>query len=1270
MKYLAICFALMACCFCECTAADPYGGNGDIQADASGFFRVEEINGRWLFVTPEGHGYFAMGANHVGKYLDQQAGEMGLLQKFGGDRTKAAQFLANEMKGMGLTAGEAYAPIAPELKNQLPWVANLKFPGASKFAFDVFDPVFQQRLRESVLDQCVSIRDDPWVLGIAFADLPVWDQRRIKFFEGLDPSTPGGQRLAKHRAAGKSDNEFLGLVADSLYGQLAGACGQAAPNHLFFGERHRLRGTPDEVLQSIGKHVDVFCTQALILSPQRPPEWQVFQAERYDYEQRLTGKPMMVIDWAAPFSLGEKIQTDRGTLFPEKRAADQAANWLQQCVMRPYMIGVFKCQLIGLHANDRWFDGKARRTYLQDDGDAFAYRTATTREAHQSALAAVYRSAMPVKRHSPAVVGHEFLQEHCIHCHDNSDAEGGLDLTSLTLGKGDVISLKKWAVVYDRIAAGEMPPEGEDRPDPKDTDKFLQLTASTLQSIWHQRYADRGRVGGRRLNPTEYENTMRDLLAAPWLELKSMLPPDPESDGFDNVADVQEISYVQLARYLEAAEVAIDGAMRLRPAPKPTTVRTWFMEEGRYLGKDWKERIGSLDARPEWKWFWQQPNSAQSPRRIRNTSQKIPGWYRFRVRCRAALWDKGELRPPEKGQVASINTAAKRVLAKFDVPEGQDGGIVEFVAWQRQNDLLEFFYATADDRQVSLRTKQKEPQSKRDAHEAFMKTYRGHGIAVDWFEIEGPFASESCEGTEVNQTWPSESYRRLFGDLPMAPWTESSGLRRPEPLNRPDLTANKFGLRETFQMPSEMMMVVSQNPLEDAERLLRKFMQRAYRRVPVESEVQRCLSFVAEAIGERACFQDAMRLAYKAALCSPDFLYFREPAEEAQGPAQEPTQEPMQTVRSTLNSSVVSDTDRKWTRLDGDSLASRLSYLLWRSMPDDELVEAARSGELLTDAGLKNQMDRMLKQSKAQQFISDFTGQWLDLRKVHETSPDRYLFPEYFSDSHVVDSAVEETEATFARMLHQNLPVKTIVEADFIMANERLASVYGIQGIKGQTVRYIKLPADSAYGGLLTQSSVMKVTANGLTTSPVLRGVWVMDRILGTPPAAPPPGVGSIEPDTRGATTVRDLLAKHSQDTSCASCHAAIDPPGFALENFDVMGKWRDHYRSFEQGDEIDLKVALRKVRYKRGRAVDSSGVTKEGQVFDGIHQFRRYLASQDQQLARNLTERFITFATGAGVTFADRQEVESILRETESDGYPIRSLLQQVILSQTFRSK
>lgn len=815
-----------------------------------------------------------------------------------------------------------------------------------------------------------------------------------------------------------------------------------------------------------------------------------------------------------------------------------------------------------------------------------------------------------------------FLESHCYGCHDDLTAEGGLNILDLEFDPSDPHNLAVWAKVHERAENGEMPPEDEPRPDADALALFTEKSGETLETVWQQRYAELGRTGGRRLNPTEYENTLRDLLAAPWLELKEMLPPDPSVEGFDNIAEAQELSYVQMARYLEAAEVAVDGAMQLRPPHETEKVRTWFSQEGRYLGKGEFEGKGVGDIRPVGGWtiFFRQPNSAQDTYHIRNTSPQVPGWYRFRVRGRAVHYDNGKLSPPKRGHVAQLITGAKRMLGEFDVPEGPDGGIVEFVAWQHQKENIDFICASLDD--FNYPNKKKDPTGplKRD------------GIGIDWFEIEGPFANPDC----IEGVWPPESYRRLFGDLPTAPWSEESGLKPPQALNRPDLTANKFGLRETFQLPPDNYMVVSESPAEDAERLLRDFMERAYRKPPPESEVQRCLAFSLEEIEDKACFQDAMRPAFKAALCSPDFLYFQEEPGE----------------------------------LDDYAVASRLSYLLWRSMPDAALLDAAEKGHLRSDDGLRSEFVRLLENPKAERFVADFTGQWLDLREVNETSPDRFLFPEYFCDTHLVESAVAETEATFAEMVRQNLPAKSIVEADFVMINERLAQLYGIDGVDGRNIRKVELPPDSPRGGFLTQSSVLKVTANGLTSSPVIRGAWVIERILGTPASAPPPDAGAIEPDTQGAKTIRELLDLHSRNESCAGCHALIDPPGFALESFDVMGAWRENYRSLGEGEKVNLTVAGRDVRYKRGLPVDPSGVTKEGTAFKDIHEFRDYLLGRERQLARNLTERLLTFATGATISFADKRVVEAILDQTEPDDYPVRDLLQKIVLSDTFRSK
>ena len=804
----------------------------------------------------------------------------------------------------------------------------------------------------------------------------------------------------------------------------------------------------------------------------------------------------------------------------------------------------------------------------------------------------------------PTSDSREFLQQHCYTCHDGATAEAGLDLRELSRRSGDRSALQTWARVYDRVAAGEMPPEGEPRPAAGKADEFRKDLAAWLNATYSELYREQGRVPLRRLNPIEFENALRDLLAAPWLQLREILPPERSMYGFDNVAEVQEFSYVQMARYLEAAEVAVDSAMMLGPPQQPRTVNVDFGESRRFVNRD------------GWTIMLRQPNSAQAPWRISNKRQREAGWYRFTVRCKSVRYENGAILPAQRRQVAAINTAAKRFLHTFDVPEVS--GEVKFVAWLNRDELLEFYCADLSDRQC--------PKDKDEAPRPF----RGDGVAVKSIAITGPFAGPACD--EQHDSWPPESYRRLFGELPTARWSESSGLLPPEKLHIPDRTANKRGVRNPFERPIESTMVVSDSPHRDAERLLRGFMVRAYRGAVSESEVQRCLKHAAAAIERRACFQDVMRVAYQAALSSPDFLYLQ----EAPG------------------------------RLDGPLLATRLAYFLWRSPPDEEFLASVVDD----DQALRRTVDEMLDDERSGRFVSDFCGQWLDLRELHETSPDRYLYPEYYGDTHLFESARAETEATFAAMLREDLPAVTAVSADFVMINERLAELYGISGVSGAEIRRVSLPSDSPRGGFLSQASVLKVTANGLTTSPVVRGAWVLDRLLGTPPAAPPPNAGSIEPDTRGATTVREQLEKHRAVASCASCHNSIDPPGFALESFDVMGGWRDRYRSTEDGEVVMRTFASKDVSFRLGPVVDASGTTSSGEAFQNYEQFRGHLVAQEEQIARNLTERLLTFATGAGITFVDRRTVDDILERARSSRWGLRSLIVEIVLSPTFRNK
>ncbi|HUT90178.1 MAG TPA: hypothetical protein VMY37_11820 [Thermoguttaceae bacterium] len=380
---------------------DRFGGFIPIEREVAGFFRVEQVNGRWIFITPEGHGYLALGANHVGKFVQNQSAE--LMKRFDGDREKAGAALTQAIRDLGLNAGEAYAPYWPKRKTQMPWVANISYPYSGKsgklqwryrtFQFDVFDPAWQPKLRTHVLKQCREFATDPFVLGVAFVDQPLWGRARVEYFRNLPESAPGRQRLREHQQAGRSDEEFLALVADTLYAQLKAAVREGAPHHLFFGERFVLRQPPDAVLRAVGKHVDVFCTQALIPSRHRPPEWQAFQPDGWDHEYKLTGKPVLVIDWAAPFSLGEGFESQHGRLKTEADDAEDSAEWLSAALTHPGIVNVFRCQLVGTHVNDHWFEGRAKRTYLRDDGTPFPIMAARVSEANRAALEAAYEKA-------------------------------------------------------------------------------------------------------------------------------------------------------------------------------------------------------------------------------------------------------------------------------------------------------------------------------------------------------------------------------------------------------------------------------------------------------------------------------------------------------------------------------------------------------------------------------------------------------------------------------------------------------------------------------------------------------------------------------------------------------------------------------------------------------------------------------------------------------------------------------------------------------------
>ncbi|WP_461507858.1 DUF1592 domain-containing protein [Rhodopirellula baltica] len=419
--------------------------------------------------------------------------------------------------------------------------------------------------------------------------------------------------------------------------------------------------------------------------------------------------------------------------------------------------------------------------------------------------------------------------------------------------------------------------------------------------------------------------------------------------------------------------------------------------------------------------------------------------------------------------------------------------------------------------------------------------------------------------------------------------------------------------------------IVSPNPKRDLKRLIQTFAERAYRQNVEPSELEAFFEFAEAKRQSSRSMAEALRAGYRAILCSSRFLYF----DESPG--------------------VLSD----------DALANRLSHFLWGRAPDEKLRQLAHAGKLHEPEVLRTQTERLLNDTKSQAAIEEFTDQWLELYELNSTTPDGKLYPEY--DLVLHQSLPDETHAFVAELIRENLPVTNLVDSDFTFLNERLARHYGINWPGGTDLKRISIDDDCRRGGIITHASVLKVTANGTTTSPIIRGVWMLEKIIGEHVPPPPANVPAVEPDIRGATSIRDQLDKHRNIDSCAACHVKIDPPGFALESYDVIGGWRETYRAVSPQNPK---------RWVAGLPIDPSHAFTSGEAFDDIEGLKSILAKRPDQLAKNMASQFVTYATGAAPTFADRDELQRIVQATQTDDYGVRSLIHEVVQSPLFQNK
>lgn len=856
--------------------------------------------------------------------------------------------------------------------------------------------------------------------------------------------------------------------------------------------------------------------------------------------------------------------------------------------------------------------------------------------------ASVGYSAAPTNKAAAAVppaAAQAFLRQNCLACHNKANASGGLDLNT-TFRPENPASHEVWVEVVDRVAAGEMPPKGARQPAPAARQAFLSTISAPLVAADQARARKEGRAAWRRMNRYEYENTLRDLLDTPWLQVREMLPEDGLAARFNKVGEALDISHVQMSRYLNAAGYALREALGKQAERPETTTRRYYARDQRSFGP----RPGQA---PERATFQIVNNTADLPAYERRRGRgggggegggapapapqvdpatrelqavgvvagsyepltprfdqfraPISGRYKLRLRAHtfwahpenATRWWKPSLQNVSGGRTqepvtlyASLPQGVTATLRKL--------GTVDYAPESRVHELdvvlLEGESITPD----AARLFRSRPPN---WHNPLATPEGQPGVAFQWLEVEGP----------LYDAWPTPAQRLLAGDLPL-----------------------KASEGDTVE-------IVPRDPNKDGERLVRRFAQRAARRPLAEADFQPYLRLLQAARGAGASFTESLLTAYTGVLCSPAFVTM----EERPGP------------------------------LDDHALASRLSYFLWNTEPDATLRSLAEKGALKDPKTLAAQADRLLADPRAQQFVEAFLDYWLDLRKTDITSPDETLYPDYYLDDLLTESSVLETRAFFTELIRGNLPARNLVSSDFVTINERLATLYGLPGVQGAAIRRVSLPADSVRGGLLTQASVLKVTANGTTTSPVLRGAWITERILGQTVPPPPAAVPAVEPDIRGATTIRDQLAKHSSEPSCRSCHVKIDPPGFALESFDIFGGWRERYRALGDGPKVPgFGKNGQPFVFYAAQPVDPTGTLPDGRAFKDVRELKRLLSQDERQIARNLVRQLVTYSTGAPVRFGDRPQVEAILDRAKPGNYGVKSLIHGIIASDLFRSK
>ena len=742
--------------------------------------------------------------------------------------------------------------------------------------------------------------------------------------------------------------------------------------------------------------------------------------------------------------------------------------------------------------------------------------------------------------------------------------------------------------ILDQLNLAAMPPEDEKQPPASVLKRVVADLTTLLTRAREAARENSGKVVMRRLNRVEYRNTIRDLFQLRMVDFDptTTFPADDSTDGFDNVGEGLVTSDYLLRNYLDAARKVANKA--IRPGPRPEMIHY-------HIGGETAPGSNPLVL-----------NGVSVDKQGRKEAGRM--FIKFRQPLGLPLLDKKRGVPADGEYVIRFSAQAVRRKSRY-----------------KDEDLR---YNSDEPMRLSISIDSREfgPTAHRIIGEYQIPD--GRPIEIEhrvWLERGFTFHVHWANG-------PNGSFKRILRKvLPKYNKDALYPIRNPPEMyvgSGPELHVQTLGIEGPLYdawPPSGFARFFPNAPEKPGRDYLDESLMRvasaAFRRPVSDEEMRPYLTLAGQYLSENGDFWAAAKFGVRAILTSPNFLYLAE------------------TTPSDSQNRKVSDHE----------LAARLSYFLWSSMPDDELRAAADRSELSDPTVLLRHVERMLSDPKSSALTENFTGQWLGLRKLGEMPPDPEKNRAYYEDK-LEDAMREETRLFFAHVLSENRSILEFVDSDYTFLNAALARHYGLSEVKQDGFQKVSLNSDSHRGGLLGHGSILTATSNGVETQPVVRGIWVLENLLGTPPNPPPPDVDPIEPDTRGVATIRQLMEKHRNNPTCYECHRKIDPIGLSMENYDYVGAWRD--------------------RYSKQLPIDSSGELPDGTTIPGPSGIKKFLLDRPEQFTRCLTEKLFVYALGRRLSFADRGDIDQIVSSMPRHNYGFRDLIQQIVASEAFRTK